>query len=510
MPAARARRRAGRRLKLVVAVIDGVQPAMLERAVAEGGAPTLGELIERGLYIEDCVSAFPSVTPVCAATIATGTGPDRHHIPAMNWYDRREGRYVEYGSSLAAARRFGITRQLIDVVYNMNRVHLAADVTTVFERLDDAGLRTAGTTYLMYRGRHEHRPAADTPLTRLASTLFRHPVQGPRELFYADIFASRRTGCRSQMGMPGQRDQHTGCVGAYLVEHDLFDFLLFSLPDNDAHSHRRGLEAQVQSLAVADQQLARLMDAGGGPERFLAEHAMIVLADHAHSEIREALALPDLFADFIVLQPRERGTLDAEIAICPSQRSAQIYVLVRRGRRALVPRLLDVALSEPAVDLVLWREGERAVIGRGERRLRFAPDDGATAGKSASAGERVTDERGRSWEVEGDLGLLEAGVEGDRLVCPAYPDALGRSWSAITCPTAGDLLLSAAEGFEFVDWGGVSHVGASSHGSLHAGDSLGPLIFCGTGPTARGERRWSIADVAPAVAGHFALEGGGR
>ncbi|TMK38474.1 MAG: alkaline phosphatase family protein [Actinobacteria bacterium] len=494
MPAARARRRT----KLVVAVIDGVQPAMLERAVAEGVAPVLGELIERGLYIDDCVSAFPSVTPVCAATIATGVGPDRHHIPAMNWYDRLEGRYVEYGSSLAAARRFGITRQLIDVVYNLNRVHLAGDVATVFERLDDADLRTAGTTYLMYRGRHEHQPTADTPLTRLAATLFRHPVQGPREFFYADIFASRRTGCRSQMGMPGQRDQHTGCVGAYLVEHDLFDFLLFSLPDNDAHSHRRGLDAQVQSLGVADQQLARLMEAGGGPERFLDEHAIIVLADHAHSEIREALSLPDLFADFIVLQPRERSTLDAEIAICPSQRSAQIYVLVRRGRRALMPRLLDVVLSEPAIDLVLWREGARAVIGRGKRRLRFAPGAG------------LTDERGRTWEVEGDVDLLAARLEDNRLVSPGYPDALGRSWSAITCPTAGDLLLSAADGFEFVDWGGVSHVGGSSHGSLDAGDSLGPLIFCGTGPTARGERRWSIADVAPAVAGHFALDGGGR
>ena len=40
--------------------------------------------------------------------------------------------------------------------------------------------------------------------------------------------------------MPGQRDRHAGCVGAYLVENDLFDFLLFSLPDNDTYSHREG------------------------------------------------------------------------------------------------------------------------------------------------------------------------------------------------------------------------------------------------------------------------------
>ena len=74
----------------------------------------------------------------------------------------------------------------------------------MFERLDDAGVRTAGTTYLMYRGRHRHEVANETALTRLATTVFRHAVYGPKEFFYADLFASRRTGCRSQLGLPGR------------------------------------------------------------------------------------------------------------------------------------------------------------------------------------------------------------------------------------------------------------------------------------------------------------------
>ena len=151
----------------------------------------------------------------------------------------------------------------------------------MFETLDDAGVRTAGTTYLMYRGRHRHEPQRDTALTRLAATLMRHPVMGPRELFYADIFASRATGCRSTLGMPGVRDQHSGCVSRYLVEHDLFDFLLLSLPDNDWHSHKHGPEAQVSSIAQADLQLARVVEAAGGVEEFLAEHAVIAMADHS-------------------------------------------------------------------------------------------------------------------------------------------------------------------------------------------------------------------------------------
>ena len=67
--------------------------------------------------------------------------------------------------------------------------------------------------------------------------------------------------------MPGQRDRHTGCVGAYLVEHDLFDFLLFSLPDNDTYSHKVGPDGQVRSIAEADRALERIMHVAGGGRR---------------------------------------------------------------------------------------------------------------------------------------------------------------------------------------------------------------------------------------------------
>ena len=144
--------------KLVLAVIDALKPEMLDRAVEHGRAPALAKLIERGTYVRDCVSTFPSVTPVAAATIATGTWPDEHLIPSMNWFHRGEARYVEYGSSFEASRTFGIVRSLQDTVYNMNLAHLSRERKTVFEELQDAGVRTAGTTYLIYRGRHRHGP----------------------------------------------------------------------------------------------------------------------------------------------------------------------------------------------------------------------------------------------------------------------------------------------------------------------------------------------------------------
>jgi hypothetical protein len=490
--------------KLVLCVIDAMSPAMLERAVAEGEAPTLAALMERGLYVPDCVAAFPSVTPVCAASIVTGVWQDSHEIPGMCWYHRGEERYVEYGSSFRASQRVGLGRQLTDTVYNMNGVHLAHETPTVFERLDDAGVRTAGTTYLMYRGRHRHEPQRDTTLTRIASTLMRHPVLGPKELFYADIFASRQTGCRSNLGMPGVRDRHSGCVGAYLVEHDMFDFMLLSLPDNDWHSHRSGPDGQVRSIALADIQLARVMNAGGGVDRFLEEHAVIVMADHSQAPVSATVSLREHLAGHGVLAPgaRGRGRNSGQrpaIAVCPSQRAAMVYVLEREQRERMAPEVARRALEAEGVELAMWMALD--VHGEKQEAVVAGPDGGELR---FCAGGDVEDFRGRAWSLEGDLALLGGHVRDGRFQAPDYPDALDRVWSALTCPTSGDVLLSAARGNEFVDLGGQAHVGGGSHGSLRAEDSLGALIVCGCEPSYL-PQQWAIRDAATLVSSHFGL-----
>ena len=133
--------------KLVLTYVVSLRTDMLQRAVAEDRAPTFAALIERGVLVPDCVSSFPSVTPVACSELVTGVGAERHWISGMNWYHRLERRYVEYGSSLDATRAFGVFRALYDLVYNMNLAHLSPEVETLFERLDDEGARTACTPY---------------------------------------------------------------------------------------------------------------------------------------------------------------------------------------------------------------------------------------------------------------------------------------------------------------------------------------------------------------------------
>jgi hypothetical protein len=481
--------------KLVLAVIDSLKPELLDRAIDSGRAPALKALVERGTYIRDCVSSFPSVTPVASASITTGAGPDRHLIPSMNWYHRGEERYVEYGSSFSATRTFGIVRSLYDTVYNMNLAHLSRDERTVFEIVEDAGLRAACTTYLIYRGRHRHEADAEGPYTRIAKAAqFRHAVWGPTELFYADLFSSRKTNCRSTLGMPGQRDRHAGCVGEFLVENDLFEFMLLSLPDTDTHSHRYGPYAQTTPILEADRAIERTMNAAGGIDAFLDDHAVIVMSDHSQTPVEHGVNLAAELDHRAVLMP-DGAAEEAEIAVCPSARSAMVYVLDPERRDELVPAVAGEVCGIDGVDLVAYTAGGEACVrsARGGE-LRFC------------AGGELVDLRGGRWSVDGDLETLGLAVSDGRAWSRTYPDALARLWSALNCPRAGEILVSATPSYEFIDWGGAHHVGGGSHGSLHRGDSLGVMLMCGTGPGSASERvQWTIRDAVPVITDHFGL-----
>ncbi|HYH52756.1 MAG TPA: alkaline phosphatase family protein [Solirubrobacterales bacterium] len=500
--------------KLVLTYVDSLRTDMLERAVAEGRAPTFGALLERGVLVPDCVSSFPSVTPVASAEMVTGVGADRHWISGMNWFHRLERRYVEYGSSLEATRAFGVFRALYDLVYNMNLGHLSPEIETVFESLEDAGERTACTSFLIYRGRQRHEVSLEGLLRRAVDATklkFHHHTWGPTDLFYGDLYASREVPCRST-SIPGNRDGYAACCAAELLREDLYDFLLLSLPDNDHYSHEHGPEASVESIAGADAAFATFVEAAGGLDEFLAGHAVILLADHAQTDVHRGLPLAELLAaQWSVLQPSEERPELAQLAVSPTGRAAHVYLLPGEGERAdplevaerlgviegvdLVCRLEDAA-GEP-----LRREspglptgGEWALVERGDTTLRFRPDG------------EVEDLRGGSWEVKGDLMALAAEIEAGRLASETYPDSLARVWSALTAPHAGDFVVSLAPGFEAVDWGGVSHAGGGSHGALHAGDSLGPLLFVGCGPESATEReQWTLRDVAPVIRDHFGL-----
>jgi len=513
--------------KLVLAYVDSLRSDMLKRAITEGRAPTFGRLVKRGVLIEDCVSSFPSVTPVASAEMVTGVAGDRHWISGMNWYHRVERRYVEYGSSLEASRAFGIFRSLHDLIYNMNLSHLNPGIETVFETLDDMEIRTAATPFLIYRGRHRHQVSLQGLTGKVVESGIvgiDYGTWGPKELFYGDIYASMPVPCKSS-SVPGRRDQYSACCAAELVARNRFDFMLLSFPDNDNYSHRHGPSASVTSIERADLCMADVIRAAGGMDGFLADHALILLADHAHTDVEKPLEIIEGMArKFEVLRASEDRPGVAEVAVSPTSRAAHIYILEEQDSPVRHRRVREQAASIEGVELLSWLErpdgtplvrkgpGHGGVedpvvaVEREASQLRFTPADSRTAKATVaeSRGETVEDRRGRRWLVRGSLEALEASVEDGRIETPIYPDALGRLYSAMLAPHSGDLMVSAALGYECLDWGGAAHVGGGSHGSLRWEDSEGPLLFVGCGPDSADERRqWALQDVAPIIRQHF-------
>ncbi len=500
--------------KLVLVLVDSLRTDMLRRAVASGAAPTFGALIERGELVADCVSSFPSVTPVCTSEIATGCRPDRHRIPGMNWYHRAERRYVEYGSSWEATRTFGLFSALYDTVYNMNMGHLSPEVLTLYERLGDAGLRSACTPFLIYRGRTRHELGLEGLLRRAVSAAkFHHAVWGPDELFYGELYASRKVPCKPTLGRPAVRDDYSACAAAELVAEDLYDFLLFSLPDNDHHSHTYGPGASQTSIAHADECFARIIDAADGIDRFLERNAVILMADHSQSDVSHDVDLAELLEESgHVLQPNDDTPERAELAVGPSARAAAVWVL-RGGRRGarLHAAAREELIGHPGVDLVGWLADEsgepvpRERVGVPEADWAMAARDGAEL--RFAPGTEVRDRRGGGWRLRGDLGVVGAELSSGVVESAVYPDVLSRLWAALRSPFAGDLLISATPGYEYIDWGGISHVPGGSHGSLHEIDSLGPLVTVGVEGERPDRGQWAISDAAALVLGHFGLAG---
>ncbi|HLX31848.1 MAG TPA: alkaline phosphatase family protein [Gaiellaceae bacterium] len=422
--------------KLVLIVVDGMTPEAFERGVAGGRAPALAFLAAHGEY-RRATSVFPSLTPVCLTSIATGAGPDVHHIPSLSWWSRQDRRIVEYGSSFTALRKAGLSQSLIDTIVYMNSRHLAREAVTVYEALEDAGFVAGAVNITCYRGRHRYLPVFPG---------LNRAVHGPSRFFYYGLYESDRTGApfavRSRRA--GSTDVYAAAVGRWLVTRDGFDFLAYYLSDYDFASHAHGPEGAADvSLERTDAAIGALLDAAGGPDEFLDRYAVILLSDHGQTNVERAARLEPAFAD-----------LAGQVVVTASNRAGQVYLLPgARADAAELARRLD---GEPAVDVTLRLEGDRAVARR----------------------------NGEDLPVD----QLE------------HPDAEWRVRSALANPNAGELLVSAAEGWELADLGGQHHVGGGSHGSLVAGDSFVPLLTIGVDALPL-----RITDVTPAVLDHFGV-----
>ena len=111
--------------ELFVFGLDGACPSYIKEAVREGRLPNFKRLMDCGVFLEDCMTAFPSITPTCWSAMSTGAPPSVNGALCYVAHEtgtHPEEVYTPYSSKHIRAERFweaatriGKTALLIDV-----------------------------------------------------------------------------------------------------------------------------------------------------------------------------------------------------------------------------------------------------------------------------------------------------------------------------------------------------------------------------------------------------------
>ena len=250
------------------------------------------------------------------------------------------------------------------------------------------------------------------------------PVYGPKRFFYYSLFESDPIGAPLAIRnrAAGSVDDYAAAAARWLVTRDGFDVLVYYLSDLDFASHVHGPKGVRAALGAADRQVRVLADAAGGLDELLDRYALLLCSDHGQTAVSAGVV-------------RLREHIESGAVVTSSNRAAMIY---GDDPRALAGSLDGVAGIDACCFL---EEGEVIARRRGDE----------------------------------DAALLDE-----------HPGGHERVEAALRNPNAGDVLVSASEGWEFADLAGSHHLGGGSHGSLAAEDSLVPMLSVGAGePPAR-------------------------
>ncbi len=488
-------------VKVLLVVIDGASPRVVCPAIQTGQLRNLKRIADAGRMHQGAVTIFPSITPAATASIVTGTYPAEHGIAGASWYDEAQQKVAYYGDDFWTITKEGYGAFLREFLVSLNGDRLKAP--TLFELVESAGMTAACVNYLVFRGNFVHKVNVPWLLAVLPGVPLTENVAGPSVLCLGNFVTSRPAHVKPADGGGllhrfGMDDASTAAMLCQLAaDGPMGDFTLAYFADNDYRSHEVGPHGALPVVERVDDALGTMFDAAGGFERFTRETCVIVTSDHGHCEILPdkddaVIRLDRVLADFTQADVARGWRPGDEILICPNMRGAQIYVRDRTANA--VDRVVRAALADSRVDLALWHRRlmasgtEGYVVESQHGRLEFW--------RGESGAHHARDEFGTPWSWHGDPAALALKVDDGIITSVEYPNPFERIAGGLDGLNSGELWLTARPGCEFEEPGGKAHVGGSSHGSLHALDSLSILIASGAAGEILPERMRAI-DVAP-------------
>ncbi|MES2766308.1 MAG: alkaline phosphatase family protein [Bacteroidota bacterium] len=476
--------------KVLLIIIDACSSRVVIPAIESGRFPVLKKLIAHGVLKDECISVFPSITPAATSSIITGTYPQEHGIIGAYWYDAETNDVAYYGDDIWVILKHGLGEFFEDFLVKLN--HRRLHGLTLFERIEDSGLKAACINFFIYHGRHEHDVHTPFLLGMLPGVPFTTKVSGPSILCLGDFVSTELRNTETVFETDGGvfkrfgfEDSCTADVLLKLAEtKSLPDFTLAYFPDNDHLSHHVGPENALEAIEKVDGSLGKVAETFGGIEKMLEEFCVILTGDHSQSDIlpeeSAGILIDDVLKEFSVASPGNTWEGDEQIMVCPNLRVAQLYF--RNSSHEHIEKVMSCLLADERIDQVLWRgsvfKSDAAgwhIATRDRGTLYFwAGDDGENTAR---------DVYGCAWSWVGNLATVDGFLKDGTITFKNYPNAFERIAAGLQCENSGDLWVTARLGYECSITDGAVHHGGGSHGSLHAMDSIAPLIVAGAPET---------------------------
>jgi type I phosphodiesterase/nucleotide pyrophosphatase len=429
---------------VLILVADGLRPDILTTAIDRGDVPALAAMAGEG-QLTTVTSVFPSVTGVAYTPFVMGRFPGAVGLPGLRWFDR--SRHL---SALT-----GYSRSYMGVEARRVDADLDPRVPTLFELAPKPAL---GAMSIITRGLPGTCRLGQGArfVARVGWTHFRGDLTGWRRL-----------------------DREIGDELVERIRRDRPPFVFAAFTATDKVAHARGPDSKdtLDALRTLDSLVARIRHDAEEDGRWR-KMQLWVVSDHGHAPVD---AHDDLarFLALLGIKVRAHPWMlipGGDVAVMVSGNAmAHVYLELWRRHRPFWPELrgrwnhvAGELQGRPSIDLVILpHSSARAEVrscGRGtgiverhEDRYTYHPVDGDPLGIGPVRNQSAA-------------GALEA------TATSRYPDAIVQIASLIGAERAGDVIVSAARGWDFREgYEPIPH--RSSHGSLRREHMSVPLLM---------------------------------
>jgi hypothetical protein len=454
---------------VVMIVIDSLMDAPLREAMQIGKAPAMKFLAEHGTYHPRLVSPFPTMSVCIDTTLLTGELPNRHKIFGLTYFHPGENRVINFGTGLKETLALGVKAVLTDGLQRLNQKLISPDVRTIHEEFDGP---TGSINALVYRGKRN----TILRLPLLAS-LIGMPLSiqttAPEIFSFGSLSRiDEKSSPAGPLTRYGLNDTFSRKELVSLIRSgNLPPFTIVYFPKNDDALHQKG-PSYIEGIERADRELQEILHAFPTWEDAIRSITFIVLGDGGQAKIipnrKEAyIDLRKLLKDWKIMPIRRKSPKPGdEIVLCVNERMAYVYPVADSPACEEIVRALK---QEPKLDVIAWKEDGwiSVVSGQTEGKLQYKP------------GGRFHDEYGQTWELIGDLPVLDLTVDEEgRIEYGVFPDVMNRLLGVMETAERV-VVVTVSPGYELVGESSPRHKGGS-HGSLHHLDSISPMIVCGT------------------------------